>query len=718
MGIGTNGTRLFNRYALRDKLADSSRGEVWSALDEFTEETVALELLAHTSVRSAEDWSRVRRSHLLAARLAHSNILAIYEPLRSESTTAIPMQFARGGNARKLIGAPYYESLPILIDVAEALRHAHRLGIAHLDLSLRNVLLDESNCALLKGFGFEGGAPQEFDAATRKDLRDFATLGIELISGPLPERRAAPPRLRALFDQIYDSSFALQPMSFDEIVAELDASRHDTAPLTADSIDFGGPTRILAPAAVRRNGADECSVDAKLGVPQDRAEPTQAPLLNQAAIDTNEPEPQVWVPPDSANDPCIAAGPDLRGPESSEISDAWVEGSSASGEAAGQPAAVVTPHAADAVAIVSANSVAGDRATDSADDSLLHLEPAPTTRLIAAPSAGSGAVGVRSEQDDQDNGRTSDDWTPYSRAARINARRRAIIWRFTAGSVAIAIISGAVWLSGRNPPPAGGGLTASRVAAPTPSSMPVAATTAPAGSAAAPNLEAMPVAAAGRTASAAWASGKSGPMERSASPAERETAATKPEAVKSASHTLRSSRHGRAALPLLTDAQRAESAGDLNRAAQGYGQVLTVDRNNRQARAGIARLRRAAGNDAFATALIGANAALGGGRLDAAREGFARALELRPNDERARAGHERAEAALTARRLAPLLRRAAALERDGDWGDALRIYEEILTIQPDYVLAQQGRQRSSLRAASNARPSIGVVSGSAVGNGG
>jgi tetratricopeptide (TPR) repeat protein len=167
--------------------------------------------------------------------------------------------------------------------------------------------------------------------------------------------------------------------------------------------------------------------------------------------------------------------------------------------------------------------------------------------------------------------------------------------------------------------------------------------------------------------------------------------------------------------PLLEDARRAEASRDLLRAAQGYAQALALDQRQAAARAGIARVRRAAGPDAFMRSLVDAHAALGSGQLEAAKRGFERAVALRADDSRAVGGLARADAALTARRLAPLLRKAALLEENGDWAEALRAYEEILRAEPGYVLAQQGRQRAALRAGA-APVQINVATGNAMGN--
>jgi tetratricopeptide (TPR) repeat protein len=151
-------------------------------------------------------------------------------------------------------------------------------------------------------------------------------------------------------------------------------------------------------------------------------------------------------------------------------------------------------------------------------------------------------------------------------------------------------------------------------------------------------------------------------------------------------------------LPLLADGENAEVAHNYSRAAQDYSRALTLDPGNESARAGLARANAAFGEDNYAKAVGSGFAALGAGRLDDAREAFERARTLRPNGAEASEGLRRVSAALSAKGFASLRQRAAGLEAQERWDDAVQVYDSALQSDPSLAFAQEGKDRAAARA--------------------
>jgi tetratricopeptide (TPR) repeat protein len=151
-------------------------------------------------------------------------------------------------------------------------------------------------------------------------------------------------------------------------------------------------------------------------------------------------------------------------------------------------------------------------------------------------------------------------------------------------------------------------------------------------------------------------------------------------------------------LPLLADAENAESAHDYARAAQDYSQALSLDPSNTTAKAGQSRANAAFGDDNYAKAVGAGFAALGAGRLDEAHEAFTKARALKPNGAEASEGLRRVGAALSARGFASMRQRAAGLEAQERWDEAERVYEDVLAADPSLAFAQEGKARTASRA--------------------
>jgi len=150
-------------------------------------------------------------------------------------------------------------------------------------------------------------------------------------------------------------------------------------------------------------------------------------------------------------------------------------------------------------------------------------------------------------------------------------------------------------------------------------------------------------------------------------------------------------------LPLLGDAQKAESARNYSRAAQDFSQALALDPSNASAKDGLARANAAFGDDNYARSVGAGFAALGAGRLAEAQSDFRQALEFRPQGTEATEGLQRVSAAMQAGRIAALRQQAATLESQEHWSQAIAVYDTALRADPSLAFARSGRARDEGR---------------------
>jgi serine/threonine protein kinase len=275
-----HGRRLDARYTLLEKLGAGGQGEVWRAHDETRGVDIALKILTPAEARGEGMWAAFEHEYAIASRLDHASVLKVFPPQRSGEVVVLPMELATGGDLRRLRGAGYLEIIPVLLDIAQALEHAHERGVIHRDLKPGNVLFDARGRVRLADFGaasttttsaadarLQGLSP--FTASPEQlrgepptpgdDIYGLGALSYELLSGyppyyphfdakraqeePVPElvpTRQIPPLLSALVMRMLAKRPQERPRSMREVIDELDAALNDT--LTFDFEELADPT--------------------------------------------------------------------------------------------------------------------------------------------------------------------------------------------------------------------------------------------------------------------------------------------------------------------------------------------------------------------------------------------------------------------------------------------------------------------------------------------
>ena len=147
------GRRLAGRYLLIERLGDGGHAEVWAAEDGQSGQRVALKFL-HPGACSVDEALLVLRHEARMARfLDHPGVLRVEAPLRDGEVAFLPMEHAPGGNAAQLRGESWRRIVPVLIQVARVLEHAHARGIVHRDIKPGNVLFAADGSVRVADFG-------------------------------------------------------------------------------------------------------------------------------------------------------------------------------------------------------------------------------------------------------------------------------------------------------------------------------------------------------------------------------------------------------------------------------------------------------------------------------------------------------------------------------------------------------------------------------------
>ena len=160
-----------NRYELGAVLGYGGMGTVFSGVDTYTGQTVALKQLDAQLVSShPEVIERFEREAEALRTLDHPNIVKVLATFSELGATPgankryIVMEYASGGTLHDMLvekgGLELASFFEISIDLVDALTRAHRLKIIHRDIKPANVLLAEDGTPRLSDFGIAriGGA--------------------------------------------------------------------------------------------------------------------------------------------------------------------------------------------------------------------------------------------------------------------------------------------------------------------------------------------------------------------------------------------------------------------------------------------------------------------------------------------------------------------------------------------------------------------------------
>ena len=151
----SEGSVVDGRYRVLRRLGSGGMADVWLAEDSHLQRQVALKVLHKQFAQDREFVERFRREAEAAAGLQHPNVVSVFDRGEVEGTYFIAMQFVEGATLKQLIerGLSPDEAVPLIRQVLEAARFAHKRGIVHRDLKPQNVIVDAEGKAVVTDFG-------------------------------------------------------------------------------------------------------------------------------------------------------------------------------------------------------------------------------------------------------------------------------------------------------------------------------------------------------------------------------------------------------------------------------------------------------------------------------------------------------------------------------------------------------------------------------------
>ena len=214
----TPGFLLSERYRLTGQLAAGGMAQVWTAVDEVLQRTVAVKIMHPQTLEQRAMTERFRAEAIIAAQISHPNIVEVFDFAEHDGLAFLVMEFIDGPTLAELLAdvgrLPPDRVRVILTQLAGALGRAHENGIIHRDLKPSNVAISPDGYAKLMDFGIAKdlkaasltGAGEIFGTAyyispeqargelptPASDLYSLGVVGHELLTGTKPFDRGTP----------------------------------------------------------------------------------------------------------------------------------------------------------------------------------------------------------------------------------------------------------------------------------------------------------------------------------------------------------------------------------------------------------------------------------------------------------------------------------------------------------------------------------------------
>ncbi|WP_438294295.1 Stk1 family PASTA domain-containing Ser/Thr kinase [Streptomyces sp. HUAS TT7] len=277
------GQVLDGRYRVDARIAVGGMATVYRAVDTRLDRVLALKVMHPSLAADASFVERFIREAKSVARLAHPNVVGVFDQGAQDQYVYLAMEYVAGCTLRDVLrerGALQPRAaLDILEPVLAALGAAHRAGFVHRDMKPENVLIGDDGRVKVADFGLVRAvdsvtsttgsvlgtvsylAPEQIEHGTADTRADVYACGVvlyEMLTGAKPHHGDTPAQIlyAHLHEGVPAPSAAVPGLALelDELVASATARNPDVRPHDA--------VALLAQTRTARAALDDEQLDA------------------------------------------------------------------------------------------------------------------------------------------------------------------------------------------------------------------------------------------------------------------------------------------------------------------------------------------------------------------------------------------------------------------------------------------------------------------------
>jgi len=214
---------VINHYRIIEKIGAGGMGEVYLAEDSSLNRKVALKFLSAHLCQEADCRVRFKREAQAAAKLGHSNIVAVHEVGEHQGRPFFAMELVEGRSLDKIVAAGRLDEgaiVELAQGICNGLRKAHESGVIHRDIKPSNIIVDRDGVPRVLDFGLAAVRDSDSLTHTGSTLGTIGYMSPEQISGRSADVRSD---LFSMGIVLYEMISGVNPFRRDNQAATLKA---------------------------------------------------------------------------------------------------------------------------------------------------------------------------------------------------------------------------------------------------------------------------------------------------------------------------------------------------------------------------------------------------------------------------------------------------------------------------------------------------------------